>query len=235
MNPNNFRSPDYHSGDSSGSSGDNHSSATDQEQGDLDSLNDTNFPSSSSPPVSLHAWVDIFAASKLVVYVNPRNLSNPYIMIKHAQKEFLHNFGFSEEHLPIPLSSLFGPSTERTKIIRLEQSLLTGRPFSEFLNLHKSNGGSLSCYVSLLCLTTQKSTNPGVVSSSSGGKFGVLTIRSASVVGNSKYSGMGLMGTDRLTRERIQESLPTTNKVPAPPPPSSQLFASCDMMMNTNH
>eukprot|EP01040_Poterioochromonas_malhamensis_P006241 gene6241-6717_t len=173
---------------------------------------------------ALHAWVDIFAISKLVLCMAPRNLSNPYIMIQQAQKEFLLNFGFGEDQLPLPLSKLFGNTSERAKIARLQQCMLTGRSFSEFMNLHKSNGGSLSCYVSLLCLTNQRSSQRQhqVLRGSFGGgeiggcgseilKYGILTVRSASVVGNSKYSGIGLMGTDRVPRERVQDMPSTGN------------------------
>mmetsp|Transcript_2048 Transcript_2048/g.2137 ORF Transcript_2048/g.2137 Transcript_2048/m.2137 type:complete len:217 (-) Transcript_2048:154-804(-) len=153
----------------------------------------------SSSSNALHAWIDIFATSKLVLSVAPRNLQNPHIMIQHAQGKFLLNFGFGEDQLPLPLSKLFGNTSERAKIARLQQCMLTGRSFSEFMNLHKSNGGSLSCYVSLLCLTNQRSTqeqNQQRVTEGSTAtvKYGILTIRSASVVGNSKYSGAGMMG-----------------------------------------
>jgi hypothetical protein len=161
----------------------------------------------------LHAWVDIFATSKLVLSMNPRNITNPHVMIQHAQKEFLMNFGFTPELLPFPLHYIYGNSTERNKIIRLEQSLLTSRSFSEFINLHKSNGSSLSCHASLLALTNQNDTTSVVpqmmmmdmnYQSNQFLKYGVLTIRSASVVGNSKYSGIGLMGTERVSRDRIE-------------------------------
>jgi hypothetical protein len=161
----------------------------------------------------LHAWVDIFATSKLVLSMNPRNLTNPHVMIQHAQKEFLMNFGFTPEQLPFPLHYIYGNSTERNKIIRLEQSLLTSRSFSEFINLHKSNGSSLSCHASFLALTNQNDTTSVVpqmmmmdmnYQSNQFLKYGVLTIRSASVVGNSKYSGIGLMGTERVSRDRIE-------------------------------
>lgn len=158
--------------------------------------------------------------------MTPRNFANPFIMINHAQQEFLLNFGFLEAQLPIPLGSLFGPTTERSKIVRLEKCMLSGKSFSEFMNLHKSNGGSLSCYVSLLCLTNQQTQSPTVFFASSTErtlsrdssedivKYGVLTIRSASVVGNSKYSGIGLMGTERVPRERIQE-MPGQSSIPS--------------------
>lgn len=132
-------------------------------------------------------------------------------MILHAQKEFLLNFGLNEELLPVPLSRLLGNSTERAKIARLQQCMMTGRSFSEFMNLHKSNGGSLSCYVSLLCLTKHKPASqistPRQQAECSEEllKYGILTVRSASVVGNSKYSGIGLMGTERVPRERVQD------------------------------
>jgi hypothetical protein len=167
----------------------------------------------------LHAWVDIFATSKLVLSMNPRNLTNPHVMIQHAQKEFLMNFGFTPEQLPFPLHYIYGNSTERNKIIRLEQSLLTSRSFSEFINLHKSNGSSLSCHASLLALTNQNDTRvvPQMMmtmdmnyQSNQFVKYGVLTIRSASVVGNSKYSGIGLMGTERVSRDRIEITASTT-------------------------
>jgi hypothetical protein len=209
-----------------------------------------------------HSWANIFAQSKLILSCTPRNYLNPHPMITHAQADFFTNFGYSEsDDLPIPLSALFGSTTEREKILKIEEAFLTNKSICIYINLHKKNGGFISCHISLLSLTgyqsnnninnNNNSSNNNRSSSSNNStnqpqqhqqetitssfaplanhvdnnnginpmnkvKWAVMTIRSASIVGNSRYSGIGLLGTERIKNERLHE-------IPKQHPEASQL------------
>lgn len=163
-----------------------------------------------------HSWNDIFAQSKIVVSMEPRNVENSQIMIQHAQADFLQNFGYQSSDLPMPLSALFGKATIRISIHRIQMAVLMKKSACEFVNLYKSNGIALSCHLSVISLTgcssPQSQSDLGeetVVERPF--RWAVLTIRSASVVGNSKFSGIGLLGTDRIAQDKLNEK-PVTMK-----------------------
>lgn len=155
------------------------------------------------------SWNDIFAQSKIVVSMEPRNVDNPMVMIQHAQEDFLLNFGYKASDLPMPLAALFGKASIRVAVHRIQTAILTKKAACEYVNLYKANGIALSCHLSVISLTggncqtvpqTDDETPP-----TRPFRWAVITIRSASLVGNSKFSGIGLLGTERISQEKLNE------------------------------
>lgn len=162
-------------------------------------------------------WLDIFAASKIVVSMSPRNLFNPNVMIRFADSNFLNIFQVD----PIdatstsgkPFAEMFGEGTIRANWQRIEMAILTGKSHDELINLYTSKKIPLTCHVHVNCLSQAAPPPPhsGMEGSSSNNepsdpspdaeKWAVVTIRSASVVGNAKCSGVGILGLEQVDRE----------------------------------
>ncbi len=178
------------------------------------------------------SWRNIFSACKLVVSMTPRDTSNNEIMIRYAQSDFRTNFGFlvpdrysnirsssdddstqsshsanqSNSQLPIPLKRLFGKATLRFSTLKLQNAMLTNKSFCEYMNLYNFTGVPLSCHVTLTSICGQANTSK-FRSLGNGEKWAIMTIRSASVVGNSKLSGIGILGVDRVPSTIIKHRL----------------------------
>jgi hypothetical protein len=79
--------------------------------------------------------------------------------------------------------------------------MLTNKSLCEYINLYNYKGVALSCHVTLTSITGQACTGAIVE------KWAVLTIRSASLVGNSKLSGVGILGIDHATSNTLRDRL----------------------------
>lgn len=172
-------------------------------------------------------WTDIYATSKVLVSIQTRNLACPEMMIDHAQDDFLKNFGYSPEDLPLPMKSLFGKATIRFNSHRIQTAILTGKAAYEYQNLYKKTGQVLSCHIFALSLTgngsmMRKQPVIQVDPQRYATKYAILTIRSASVMGNSVYSGIGFLGIDRVTPEKLAE-------VPQPSKPKKKSSSSSSL------
>ena len=133
--------------------------------------------------------------SKIVVVMRPRYLENPQLMILHAQDIFLQTFSYSRDLLSFfPFELLTGPSTSREVLHVLTTTILMERTANVYMNLYRSDAVSLSCHLSVVSIT-----NKG----DDGTKWAVFTITSASIVGNSKHTGIGLLGFDRVNQEAL--------------------------------
>ena len=131
--------------------------------------------------------------SKIVVILRPRDLDNQELMILHAQEIFLQTFSFSRDLLSnFPFELLTGPSTSRQDLHTVITAVLMEKTASVYINLYRSDSVPLSCYLSVVSIT-----NKGA----DGTKWAVLTVTSASIVGNSKHTGIGLLGFDRVNQE----------------------------------
>jgi hypothetical protein len=151
----------------------------------------------------LQSWNNIFAQCKLIISLSPRD-SKPEIMVHHTQAEFRNNFGYDQSTLPFPLKTLFGKATIRYSTVKLQNALMGNKSTCEYMNLYKQNGTPLSCHVTLTTLTGRSVDIDPLTTVMSTEKWGVVTIRSASVVGNSKFSGIGLLGVEGLPDGALQ-------------------------------
>ena len=140
--------------------------------------------------------------SKIIVSMRPRDMDNPNLMITYAQDIFLQTFGFPREMLKnFPFDLITGPSTPRENLHFITTAVLAEKSACEFLNLYRSNGVPLSCYVSVVSISNRSEESQITIPAAERTKWAVLTIRSASSVGNSKHMGIGVLGIDRVSQD----------------------------------
>lgn len=159
-----------------------------------------------------HPWHDIFAQCKLMVSIQTKNPENCELIIHFAQDNFFQNFGFSRDQLPMPFHALCGKASIRYNTHRIQLAILTGKEANEYQNLYKRDGFPLSCHISTLSLIGTRATPLYLQSNEKQGienpsmKWAMMTIRSASVVGNTIHSGIGILGVDGIPEDALQRA-----------------------------
>jgi hypothetical protein len=143
------------------------------------------------------SWHDIFAQSKAVVSVTLSKLEGNIINVNYCDSSFLATFGFTDWKNRLCFNDLMGKASSQDTLEKIEMSLRSGVCATEYINLYRSDKTTpLSCHVSVLPLK-------GGANTAVPGEFrivwGVITIRSASVVGNARVSGIGILGMERVT------------------------------------
>lgn len=146
-------------------------------------------------------WNNIFTQCKLVVAFNPWNVEYPEIRVLYADNFFCEVFGYDESRfgteIPFSLGNIFGKTTSESTIHEIENSILEFFTASFFINLYRSDGVPLSCHLSTRPLSFAKNA----VIPHPRDHICVVTIRSASIVGNSQCNGIGLLGTGSLHKD----------------------------------
>lgn len=154
------------------------------------------------------SWPDIFAQSKAVVSITPVKSDShpcPGINIRYCDADFLSTFGYADCDSGLLLTSMMGKASSTETLRKIESFFRLGRTATEYINLYRSDGITpLSCHLSLLPLKSNKVPVSAVTSASSspgsgGILWGVITIRSASCVGNARFSGLSFLGMDRVS------------------------------------
>lgn len=151
------------------------------------------------PDISFAPWTNILAVMKLVVSMSHGTSD---LCIRFVDDGFLENFKFSNDFIcDRCIEALVGPGTSRVSLNKLKRAVASGKPEGIYINLYRQDVVPLSCFVTVSVLSTSL---PPVDSfgqrDNAGAAFGTLTIRSASVVGNAKFSGIGpLVGVDDTT------------------------------------
>jgi hypothetical protein len=154
------------------------------------------------------SWPNIFAQSKAVVSISSvktDSLACPGINISYYDADFLSTFGYADCGSGLLLTSMMGKASSMDTLRKIESLLRLGRTATEYINLYRSDGITpLSCHLSLLPLKSHKVPVSAVTSASSspgsgGILWGVITIRSASCVGNARFSGLSFLGMDRVS------------------------------------
>lgn len=158
------------------------------------------------------SWHDIFAQSKAVVSVTFSNSEGNVIYINYCDSNFLATFGFSDCKKGLCFDDLMGKASSQDTLKKLELSLKLGVSDTEYINLYRSDKTTpLSCHISVLPFKSYANTDVSaeVISMSATSEFtnntgfrtvwGAITIRSASVVGNARVNGIGILGMERVT------------------------------------
>lgn len=140
-------------------------------------------------------WNEIRKQSKIVICSQPEG----QILVKHADDQFISNFGFEtffggKDCCGCDFSQLgASPAAFNT----INDGLLTGSDLCLYVNLSKDNGVHISCHVTLVPISPATSTTTS---------WGVLTIRSASSVGNAQCFGFPL-AANKLNEELKKKAL----------------------------
>lgn len=160
------------------------------------------------------SWPNIFAQSKAVISLSNVKSSDPShsgITINYCDSDFLCTFGYVDCGAGILLSGMMGKASSVDTLRKIESFLRLGRTATEYINLYRSDGTTpLSCHISLLPLKSNRDTIPAVPPSfarttTENLLWGVITIRSASSVGNARFSGLSFLGMDRVSDTVRQE------------------------------
>ena len=190
------------------------SSGTDLESVSKESFTYSDISNSNSPKKKKitnesYPWPNIFTLFKITTCIEPLNISNPNLMVKYAQDEFFETFGYTRDELnSFSFSKLSGDATSRNVLSRITIAILMGKNSVEYINLYKKDGTVLSCHVSIQCINGNQRMVKKILASNSNvnlQKWAVITIRSASVVGNSKHSGLSILGIERVSKDLLNK------------------------------
>jgi len=149
--------------------------------------------------------------SKIVVSMRPRDLDNPQLMITYAQDVFLQTFSLNRDNLKyLPFDAITGPSTPRDCVSAIKNAILTETAANQYINLYRSNGVPLSCHVSIASVagrgrSTQQPNSFCSDADAYKTKWAVITVTSASCIGNSKHNGIGILGIDRVSTSALNQ------------------------------
>lgn len=129
---------------------------------------------------------------KAIVEMNPRNMEDPRIKITHAQGELLALLGYDYSSLPFPFLEVISKANNRSTIFSIEQTLIKGCTSVHYINLQKRDREILSCHLTVTGFPINPKeeikemrifkSSEGCISSDL--RVAVLTVRSASMVGN---------------------------------------------------
>lgn len=98
----------------------------------------------------------------------------------------------------------------------IEKAILSGQTAMEYVNLYRADGEVLSCHITVRCTPASPSIFAGRKDTQQGGgggpndgkhgdeRWAILTVRSASVVGNANFVGIGLLGVDRIPQQQLE-------------------------------
>ena len=153
------------------------------------------------------SWQNIFAQCKAVVSISRVKSDDsplPGMTIHFCDSDFLSTFGYVDNGSGLPFSNMMGRASSVNTLSKIENCLRSGRTCTEYINLYRSDcTTALSCHVSLLPLKSHEGSSIG--SGSEDVVWGVLTVRSASAVGNARFSGFSFLGIDKVSDEIQQE------------------------------
>ena len=108
-------------------------------------------------------------------------------------------------------NSILGPATSRETLFKIETSVMRGMTHEDFMNLYTKHD-VVSCHLSVKCLTDRRQ-NPSPTTGERLPpipKLAVITIRSASVIGNMLYSGIGILGAG-LIKQSVLANIGTAD------------------------
>jgi hypothetical protein len=143
-------------------------------------------------------WKDILVACKALVSLCEASLE---MKIRFASANFTSTFCTINTN-PNTFRELFGKATNTNTVKLLQDSFLRDSTAAEYINLYRDDGVPLSCHVSLLPLTK-------IYSCGKMEKLAILTLRSASSVGNMAFSGIGGDSISRFSRAARLKALET--------------------------
>lgn len=157
------------------------------------------------------SWANIFDISKARISFSPRDLEFNEVRIRSTTPVFASTFGFDSELLNAeedsfrPISVLFGKATNREFPFLIENTLLAGQTVMEYVNFYRTDGEVLSCHVTIRSVPSGDQARQEMQESTgSDERWAVLTVRSASAIGNANFIGVGLLGVDRISQTQLE-------------------------------
>jgi hypothetical protein len=129
---------------------------------------------------------------KLLIAVSTRGVHGPDIYIRHAQPQFYSTFRFTPSDFSMSFSDIVSDENDRNTVRAFELAMVTGRSVSDYLNLRDKNNIPLSCHITVNAGGFASAARAGGGERTIDGRFTIMTINSASVVGNCRTIGLML-------------------------------------------
>ena len=92
-----------------------------------------------------------------------------------------------------------GSCSTKDDMTQIHEAILSNAPTSIFINLCDKSGTTLSSHIHIQPLKNRDGPR-----TSNSGVYAVITIRSASNIGNSIYNGRGILGTNPVRLETLK-------------------------------
>lgn len=137
---------------------------------------------------------------------NENNDKKSTMVIRYCDGDFLETFGYTScgNGDGIFFDNFIGKATSLNTVRKIENNLRDGKTLTEYMNVYRSDKLTpLSCHISLIPLKND-GENSYITSNNSNKNneskdiFGVITIRSASVVGNARLSALSFLGLEKV-------------------------------------
>jgi len=155
-----------------------------------------------------------------------RQLEEEVVGIHFFDESFTAIFGFSRAELEpgnFTLAALCGSSTSKESVERLKQSLVRGTSDSMHVQFYRKSGTAIDVHVSITPLTGGKDAKEKRLKSLQGTLlearqgsevretnvdfFGLLTFRNSNVVQSTVKLGIGILGVERISEDKLKEIL----------------------------
>lgn len=157
------------------------------------------------------SWANILDICRARISFSPRDLDFNQVKIRNMSPNFAATFGLDAELLNSdeegyrPMSTLFGKSTYREFPFIVESTLLAGQSTMEYVNFYRSDGEVLSCHVTIRSVPSGDEARQEMQErQKSDERWAVMTVRSASSLGNANFIGVGLLGVDRIPLAQLE-------------------------------
>lgn len=161
--------------------------------------------------VKPRSWTSILDICRARISFSPRDLEFNQVRIRNMSPNFAATFGLdtelwnSDEEGYRPMSTLFGKSTYREFPFIVESTLLAGQSVMEYVNFYRSDGEVLSCHVTIRSVPSGDEARQEIQArQKSDERWAVMTVRSASALGNANFIGVGLLGVDRIPLAQLE-------------------------------
>mmetsp|Transcript_84226 Transcript_84226/g.164864 ORF Transcript_84226/g.164864 Transcript_84226/m.164864 type:complete len:208 (+) Transcript_84226:82-705(+) len=148
----------------------------------------------------------IFTPVKVFIQVSPRTPKGPQFQMLHAQQNFYAIFHYEPADMPMPLTTIIAPSNDGRAVSDFQRAMVEGRNLAVHLNLKDKAGAEFSCFVSVSAGGAVAATDPST-SVEVFGRFTVVTIRSASVIGNCIAIGVMAQGAPFDNQALLEETI----------------------------
>jgi hypothetical protein len=156
-----------------------------------------------------NSWSDITAVCKAVLKGVFNEMSGSLnIQVLYMDNNFLDTFGHQQEEDGISLSQLAGLATGERALKALQTAVYAGDTCTEYINLYRKCGTAISCHIAFQPLTKHgRRTVPPQPADHGDCSWGVLTVRSASAVGNAHCFGIGVFPHSHLSEDAKTDAL----------------------------
>ena len=138
-----------------------------------------------------------------MVEMSPRSFQFPHLVIRFADPAFFALFNYEPANFPLQFEELLADGNLRHTTHSIERAIVKGRTCTYYTNLKQKNGAVLSCHITIISICPSNRLSSRETFNSPASKIAQVTIRSASVIGNTKQLGLGVLGTFQVPQQAL--------------------------------